>query len=106
MKLFLGVNEYLASCKSNMKWEVNVEGSKGKIYTVKYGRRYKGRNAFDYSCNCPAFDFRPDEHGYCKHIYQVMEQRCGWDQQMDGGHPEGDNCPKCGGPIYLDPRLV
>ena len=97
---------YPVACLSNIRWETTVEGSKGKTYTVTYGRRYRGKNRMDYSCTCPAFDFRPDENGYCKHIYQVIEERCGWDEQLDDGDVSNDRCPKCGGPVYIDSRIA
>lgn len=37
-----------------------------------------------------------DERGYCKHIRDNMEERCGWTQIVDGGAPtENKKCPKC-----------
>ena len=96
------------TCQSNTSWETTVTGSKGDVYTVRYGRLY-GRQAdiqrcqYGYTCTCKGFAFR----GTCGHVKQVeaSDARCGWNSELDPGNgPEQDAngdpcCPECGAPV-------
>ena len=92
-------------CDSNREWQTTVQGSKGAVYTVRFGRLF-GRDAersrvqCDYTCTCPGFQ----HHGHCKHIEVAKPGHCGWNAAFDPGlTPEGDGCPDCGGPLYHVP---
>lgn len=91
--------ETMYMCRSNEHWQRKVEGSKGAVHTVSFGRHgHKDQTCvMGYSCTCPAFKYRP---GDCKHIKAVKGQRCGWHQQMDGGAPtKRGRCPRCNGEV-------
>jgi len=95
------------TCQTNTSWETTVTGSKGDVYTVRYGRLY-GRQAdiqgvqYGYTCTCKGFSFK----GACKHVREVEEQelRCGWNAELDpfveaDKAPNGNPCcPECGAP--------
>ena len=82
----------VAYCPS-AKVPVQVEGSKGKVYNV-----FKGRNArydFDWICQCTSRKFRP--HVDCKHIKQVKETACEWNEFTSPEPYKGNGkCPCCG----------
>lgn len=91
-------------CDSNREWETTVTGSKGAVYTIRFGTLF-GRDAkrskvqCGYTCTCPGFQ----HHGHCKHVQDVhrLGLRCGWNAGFDPGLiPERDVCPDCGGPLY------
>jgi hypothetical protein len=87
-------------CSSNDNWEIEVKGSGGKTYRVRYD---KYSHKFDkgepeWSCSCPAYKFKK---GHCKHIVQAQKEWCGWGAPWDEGgfDPVTDDekkCPKCG----------
>ena len=53
-------------------------------------------------CTCPSFTFREGPRGdHCKHITQVREAGCTWNELIDGGQVKRgnpDRCPRCGSP--------
>jgi hypothetical protein len=89
-------------CKSAEGWQNEVTGSTGKKYTVSWTRWHKNNEKFtyDFACSCKGYT---NARGYCKHIEQVRDKFCGWDQQVHGGTPEptpqGMVCPKCLGEL-------
>lgn len=98
--------EVFFHCDSAESWSVEVEGSGGNKYTVRWDSfSHKNRHEVehDYSCTCMAYKTRK---GYCKHIKQVVEdgQHCKWLQFTDGGEPvkkdDGFYCPRCGRPAH------
>lgn len=93
--------EFYYHCESAERFTTEVAGSKGKTYTVRFGRGHKRASEvqFDWSCDCEAYKYKP---GYCKHIKLVIDEkrRCGWMQFEHGGEPKDDKCPECGGPVY------
>jgi hypothetical protein len=100
------INQPFYHCLSAENFVTEVEGSKGKKYTVRYDQySHKNRRETqcDYSCNCDAYKFGKGAH--CKHIEQVIKsgKHCNWMQYIDGGKPVATAnelvCPKCGGPI-------
>lgn len=90
-------------CTELLGWGRTVSGL-NRAYTVRWDRySHKNRNEveYDYSCDCPAYKFRP---GYCKHIEAVKDEHCTWQQMYDGGEPveneDGElRCPKCGAEV-------
>ena len=88
--------EVFYHCASAENWSTQVEGSKGKKYTVTWEQ---GREGHDYTCTCQAFKFGRKA---CKHIKQVeqSDKHCKWLQFIDGDKPKMENneahCPKCG----------
>lgn len=83
-------------CCQNTFWSRPVKGEHGE-YIVSYGRVHKGAYEYDYSCECLAFKYQP---GYCKHIKQVMGERCKWGASLDQ-YKHVDTCPKCHGPTEV-----
>ena len=85
----------VAYCPS-AKTPVQIEGSKGNVYNV-----FKGRTAhydFDWICQCTSRKFRP--HVDCKHIKQVKETACEWNEFTSPEPYKGDGkCPCCGEPV-------
>lgn len=88
-------------CSSCEQFTTKVKGSRGKEYTVSYGKTYKDKLfEHDWSCTCDSYKF--GKGAPCKHIKQVMisSEFCGWNQFTDGGEPvlKGGEffCPKCG----------
>ncbi len=88
----------MQQCCSNVFWEKEVKGSKDNIYTVSFEKQYGGDYEYDYECTCPAFKHRP---GYCKHILEVKDDRCGWHEQHCAGTAQDSKCPNCGGPVEV-----
>lgn len=92
--------EYYYHCETAEYWETTVIGSKGDKYLVKWDEwGHHSGCTYDYSCNCWAY--RKGHGKYCKHILQVKDQHCNWNQWMDGGEPVDGKCPKCGGEISI-----
>lgn len=92
-------------CLSAETWSTQVSSrSRGYVtHTVTYGRTWNKETPYAYTCTCEKFTFT----GNCHHIGQVREQRCGWQQFMDGGHPYADefgemHCPLCHGPVNAE----
>lgn len=96
------------TCASNEYWETTVQGSKGDLYTVRFGLLSEAeaderRVSHDWQCECQGYRFR----GTCKHIAQVKASgaRCGWNGAIDPGlTPAIDadghrTCPQCGGRV-------
>lgn len=89
------------TCSSNIYWHKRVQGSGGpaSVYDVRFENRPLGPVQHDYTCTCAAFAFGKGQ--YCKHIKQVMSERCGWNAEMDPGaspEPNHENepcCPDC-----------
>lgn len=94
----------ISICMSNVSWKRAVPSSKpGQDYLVTYGdlppdplRDLPARRGF--ACSCPAYKFRKDHQGVCKHIMSVNHEWCGW-KEGDGGEVVDHKCPKCGGPV-------
>ena len=89
-------------CKSNEFWQRQVQGSKGKTYTVLYGRMPAGSEyQYGYSCDCEAFKFGKGKP--CKHIKAVEGERCAWNFEAIMGsseeRPADGKCPVCGGEL-------
>lgn len=77
-------------CATNEYWETRVGA-----YTVSYGRTTgMHQPRYDYRCTCPSFQFRRQP---CKHIAEVRNERCAWNETMEPGGTEIE-CPQCGGP--------
>ena len=97
--------EYFYHCESAESYSTQVEGSKGKKYTVSYGHAVRGPYQYDYTCTCDSFKFSKGKP--CKHIEQVQQSgtRCNWQQFLDGGQPsEKDGqkcCPRCGSAVHV-----
>lgn len=91
-------------CESVFDWELEVLGSKGNRYLIKWSTEHKESEKFQYgySCSCPAYKYQAGE---CKHIKRIRREnrRCGWNQEVDGGEPDRVEdrlfCPGCGGPV-------
>ena len=84
-------------CPSVESHEAKIEGSTGKVYTVRLGYSRGGPTQFAWSCDCPGFKFR----GRCKHIVEAKESHCGWSEFVHGGEVARDEnnvarCPLCG----------
>ena len=92
------------TCATNMRWTTEVTGSKGDVYTVRFGASFHEGPQYDWSCDCAAFRFHA---GYCKHIEQVRasDLRCGWNAELEptetcDHRSDGEPCcPDCGGPV-------
>jgi hypothetical protein len=80
------------TCCSNVHWSRRVEGSKGKLYTVTFGRVGSKEYQYGWTCECLGFQHR----GNCKHIVQCAQSRCGWNAEMELVKVENHTCPKCG----------
>jgi hypothetical protein len=94
--------EVAYTCCTNTHWETEVIGSKGDPYRVSYGPTPGGPYQYGWSCECKAFQYGGGEP--CKHIRQVKDERCGWNEEMDpgcspDGGADGPMCPRCGGPV-------
>lgn len=65
-------------------------------HTVKWYTEHKFKELFNFSCTCSAYK---TDHGYCKHIKKVCDQRCGWIGLIDDQKAETINgklvCPRC-----------
>lgn len=96
------------TCYSNSCWSHEVESSEGdKKYTVRFEHRpWPHTVQHDYTCTCQAFRFGNsknwDKQTYCKHIEQVKDLRCGWNEELEPtAEPDIVNykfyCPECGG---------
>jgi len=85
-------------CCSHEQWERQVTGSKGAVYTVRFGQVFGQLCEYDFTCDCPHFRIR---HKRCKHIAQARPDWCGWHQQFEAGDVDSDDpkCPKCGGEV-------
>ena len=91
--------ETAATCRSNVDWSTKVRGSTGTMYEVRFCRQWGGGVQHDWQCSCPAFQHRKGGQ-YCKHIEKVKRTRCGWNAGIDPGlRPNGNQCPKCKGPL-------
>lgn len=98
-----------ATCMTNIFWERKVKSSTGRgFYLVRFERVPVTRGVqYDYTCNCKHYQYRCANIplAYCKHIAAVRDERCGWDQFLDGGKPVpglGTTnlvCPKCAGEL-------
>lgn len=98
------------TCSTNEEWELQVPGSKGASYTVRFSRLY-GRDAeiqrcqHGYTCSCPAFTKGLSAHMPCKHIKAAREYRCAWNWEFEPtAEPDRDEngnpcCPQCGRPV-------
>ncbi len=97
--------EYFPWCKSNEFWQRRVQGSRGRTYTVLFSKTPRGsRCEYDYSCDCDAFRFGKGKP--CKHIKQVQDERCAWNEEAACGsgtreRPANGRCPKCGGELSV-----
>jgi predicted nucleic acid-binding Zn finger protein len=91
-------------CSTDIYWEKEV-----KDYLVTFERVDEEKRGvlYDYTCSCNHYKFRcaHRQNAYCKHIRGVRSERCGWDQQIDGGEVEHDGvnyiCPRCGADAEL-----
>jgi hypothetical protein len=87
---------YAKWCETNECWQIEVKGRTG-IYTVKYGS-IGGTGYHDYTCTCPAYQYNKGK--YCKHIEEVKDKRCAWNDGIIMGsfeeEPKDGKCPKCG----------
>ena len=85
-----------AHCQTAESWSLEVEGSRGKTYTVTWDR-HSHRNRwdvqYDYSCTCESYRYKGG--AYCKHILKAKGSHCNWQQFMDGGQPVDGKCPNC-----------
>ena len=83
------------TCQTNQYWRKTVNG-----YLVEW--RQQAPNAtvqYDWACTCKGFQFRRQ----CKHIEQVRDERCGWNETLEptaqpesGGPDNRPLCPECG----------
>lgn len=87
-------------CAANDLWETQVTGSKGAVYTVRYGPG-AGKCLRSWTCTCPAFKFNNKRH--CKHIKSVWDKKCRWGKEAASGSfveiPANRRCPSCGGEL-------
>ena len=92
---------HVTCCASQERWEKKVKGSKGKVYTVRWGRGHKNSAdyEYDYSCSCPAYKYGK---GYCKHIKAVQHERCTWEDE----NKYHEKCPECGNDTIVVRRGV
>lgn len=91
------------TCSTNTYWHKRIQGSEpAVVYDVRFQHRPMGPVQYDWTCTCKAFTFGKGK--YCKHIKSVMEERCGWNAELeptaealvkDGEHV----CPNCEGPV-------
>lgn len=98
------------TCQTNVQWSRRVKSSKGdKEYTVRWGLlerwlQNKLMCTHGYTCTCQAFKFSKAKDT-CKHIEQVMGERCGWNAVLEptaqaARDAKGEPCcPDCGGPL-------
>lgn len=97
-------------CNTAKGWERQVlSKTTSNIYHVRY-RKLQGHHGpiMGYTCTCPSFTHRG---GVCKHIKEVVAERCGYGEDAFAGSPEDDwdisnadgsvICPKCGGPTFV-----
>lgn len=81
--------------------EHQVKSKSGRgFYTVTL---YADNNPW---CTCPAQRYHRGSDMTCKHIDEVFDGICEWDQLISGGEPthrmddpEKLSCPECGGPV-------
>lgn len=89
-------------CTTNTHWEMQVSGSKGKIYTVSWEKLAPdAATQYGWNCTCQGFKFRKT----CSHVTGVQRHRCGWNGELEvtaepGRDANGDPCcPECKGPV-------
>jgi len=78
-------------CRTNVEYSAAIIGSTGDTYNVCYGHQHDG-----YTCECVGYQYRRQ----CKHITEVRQMRCGWNQYLHGRAPVIDSdgrlhCPWC-----------
>tara|TARA_Y100000593_G_C4295670_1_gene330557 strand:- start:1349 stop:1684 length:336 start_codon:yes stop_codon:yes gene_type:complete len=93
-------------CESTERFSTEVKGSKGNVYTIRFGSTGHKEHDYShgYSCTCPSYKF--SNKTTCKHIEQVKKEgrHCNWMQFHDGGTPSVEPCgtqvcPECGDAI-------
>lgn len=85
-------------CQTNLEWRKSVNGSKGAIHIVKWGRLPPGApTEYGWHCSCKAFVFSKNKT--CKHIEKVKHLRCGWNEELSAISEFIEKCPDCGGPV-------
>lgn len=86
-------------CRTNFQWEKNVI-SKDNTYTVRWEHLFgNAETQYGWTCTCEGYKFRKN----CKHITQVENLRCGWNQELEptlNANTDG-SCPQCGGPTSV-----
>lgn len=94
-----GVIEYRTVCASNLGCEIEVVGSKGDVYVLRWGKDPQGFTQMAWICTCKGY-----QHRYtCRHQGEAQAKACfagreayNGDQGLDRAATE---CPKCGGPV-------
>ena len=94
--------EHIRTCSQNVFFHAQFFGSNGNVYHVIFGQTAgNSQYAYDWSCDCPAKRFHPDQD--CKHITEAKTEKCDWNwQAFAGNHAETETnedgtCPNCGG---------
>ena len=50
---------------------------------------------YELECSCKGYQYRK----ICKHVTELDQTRCTWNQFIEGGEPVDGRCPGCGGEI-------
>ena len=88
-------------CSTNEYFRIEVNGSKGDVYTVTYSETPSGPYAYGWSCTCMHYRTRRVE---CKHIRTAKSLRCGYGFGAVAGDPveiSGNTCPQCGSDLSV-----
>ena len=73
------------------KHEVRSDTST-RIYQVEF---YENGEVW---CSCPGMKYHHAKNLTCKHIDRLMDEICGWREDVHGGYvTEEGRCPECGG---------
>ncbi len=84
--------EHYPVCESARVWSTTVEGITGR-HTVTWE---PGSEGWNYRCTCKGFRFRRS----CRHVEEARKQHCNWNGFVKGVS-EAQECPKCGGPVFI-----
>lgn len=65
-----------------------------KAWNLK-GYTQNVNHEYELECSCKGYQFRKS----CKHVRELEETRCTWQEFLDEPMEEKDKCPRCGGPV-------
>lgn len=83
-------------CKSNIDFAIDVPGSQGNLYKVRFCYQHSGPVQYDWECPCKGFQHRKT----CRHIEVAKRSFCGWNADLSSLSNEAI-CPRCGGPTEI-----